>query len=256
MVLREADQPFRVGIEAVAVMSLLPLEFRHLVGREAHIFYRALPAGVPPSLEVFIDPLTFRSRHPQNRDDLPGTQSITMVVERDERVAADDGPAQPSVDQPAERSQQIRMVAERLRLAVLPGDERVQQEQRPARHFGASTSQKPLQILRAPTEDEFFMSDVVAPLPRLAEKPFRIGDGPVEKLRQGPCHHLIELIARRHDAIQADRLRGGTRRALLFGERAHHAFLEHCASKRGSVHWTNEARQPVDLSVVRGELPR
>jgi hypothetical protein len=74
------------------------------------------------------------------------------------------------------------------------GGQAVQQEERAAGHFQSPADEKPLQQFIAPSEREFFMTDVVRPLPGFLEKLPGVGSGTIQQLGKRVVGEPVKLL--------------------------------------------------------------
>src|SRR6185437_1603310 len=172
MGLSDSDELLSLAVESLSMALLLTPKFRELCLRQAHLIHRALPTGVTPPAKIFINALALQPIESGHGNHFPRTPPINMMIERDQRVTADDRPSCKSVEKSTERSQQIRMITKRFRLTVLFGHQRVEQKQRSAWNFGASTDEKPLEVFRTPTQRKLLMLNVIIPLAGLPQESF------------------------------------------------------------------------------------
>jgi len=99
--LRETDKPLALAVESLRVTLLLAAEFIQFGFGHASLVHRPLPAGVPPAPKVFVDTLAFRSVQACHGNDSPRTESIAVMVQRNQCVTADGGPCHDPVEEPA-----------------------------------------------------------------------------------------------------------------------------------------------------------
>ena len=137
----------------------------------AALRHSPLPSCLPPTFEVLIDALAFYGPQTQDSHHLPLAESVQVVEERHQRIAADHCPRGHPLEETTQRREEVLVVAERLRLAKVFRNNAVQEKEGPARHFGPSTDQEPLQEFITPPKRKLLMADVVRPLARFAQEP-------------------------------------------------------------------------------------
>jgi hypothetical protein len=108
-----------------------------------------------------------------------------------------------AVDKLAQRRHQVGVVTEGLGLAVLPGDQGIQQEQRTTRHFAPPQHHKLLEVLRSPSQDKFFMGHIVLPLTGFSQKLFDIFGGPVKQKRQHLRDRSVKFVSRCDNLLES-----------------------------------------------------
>src|SRR5512147_2527649 len=81
--LRESDNSLGLAVEPLPRMLLLVEEILQLDLGDACLIHCALPAGVPPAPEVFINALVLRSVQTYGGDDFSRAPSVAVVIHCD-----------------------------------------------------------------------------------------------------------------------------------------------------------------------------
>jgi hypothetical protein len=89
MCLGNPDQALCFAIESLTLTLLLTGQFSQLCFRETDLIHRPLPSALTPSPKVLIDALAFQPVEPSDRNHFPGTPSIRVAIQRNQRITAD-----------------------------------------------------------------------------------------------------------------------------------------------------------------------
>src|SRR5213594_3641928 len=86
--LDESDQSIRLCLESFWLTTVLLLNLAQIRFTNAALCHSPLPPGLPPAFEILIDALAFNSAQTQDSHYLTLAESIQMVEQRHQGIAA------------------------------------------------------------------------------------------------------------------------------------------------------------------------